>query len=307
MRKNNGKNKISLFQEIRRNKELYVMAAPFFILFTFFTLIAIGTAIWYSFTYYNLFEAPRFVGLKNYEALFLNDEIFAVAVRNTLLFSLITGPVGYLLCFLLAWLVNEFKTAPRVILTFCFYAPSLTGASVFFIWKFLFSGDAYGFLNGVLMNAGFISEPIQWLTDANINFGVLIFVLLWMSLGTGFLAFVAGFKGVDPSLYEAASIDGISNRVQELFHITLPLMKPQLLFGAIMQISSSFSVSTISTELIGQNSTNYSGHTIVLHMIDYGTVRYEMGYACAVAVVLFMMMLIFKTVVNFILRYISDD
>lgn len=304
---NKRRNKISLLRDLRQNKELYVMMAPFFLLFTLMTLVAIGAAVWFSFTYYNLFESPSFIGLKNYEALLLNDEIFGIAVRNTLLFSLITGPVGYLLCFLLAWLVNEFRTAARVALTFCFYAPSLTGASVYFIWKFLFSGDSYGFLNGILLSVGLITEPVQWLTDPNISFWILIFVQLWMSLGTGFLAFVAGFKGVDPSLYEAGSIDGISNRVQELLHITLPLMKPQLLFGAIMQISASFSVSTLSTQLIGQTSTNYSGHTIVLHMIDYGTVRYEMGYACAIAVVLFMMMLLFKTLVSFILRYINDD
>lgn len=307
MRKRDKEGKLSLLGDLRQNKELYVMMTPFFVLFAFMTLSAIGAAVWYSFTYYNLFDAPVFVGLKNYEALLLDDEIFGIAVRNTLLFSLITGPIGYLLCFFLAWLVNEFGTATRVLLTFCFYAPSLTGASVFFIWKFLFSGDAYGFLNGLLLSARLITEPVQWLTNQNINFWVLIFVQLWMSLGTGFLAFVAGFKGVDPSLYEAGSIDGIANRMQELMHITLPMMKPQLLFGAIMQISASFSVSTLSTQLIGQNSTNYSGHTIVLHMIDYGTVRYEMGYACAVAVVLFMMMLVFKTVVTFILRYINDD
>lgn len=307
MNKLKKSHKVPLLQDLRQNKELYVMMAPFFILFAFMTLIAIGAAVYYSFTYYNLFETPSFVGFKNYEALLLHDEIFIIAVKNTLIFALITGPIGYLLCFFLAWMVNELSTLPRVILTLCFYAPSLTGASVYFIWKFLFSGDAYGFLNGVLMNAGLITEPVQWLTDSDINFWVLIFVQLWMSLGTSFLAFVAGFKGVDTSLYEAGSIDGISNRVQELLNITLPLMKPQLLFGAIMQISASFSVSALSTELIGQNSTNYSGHTIVMHMIDYGTVRYEMGYACAIAVLLFMLMLVFKTLVNFVLRYINDD
>jgi len=207
---------------------------------------------------------------------------------------------------MLAWLINEFGHKTRVVLTFCFYAPALAGSSVFFIWQFMFSGDAHGLINGLLMNIGLIKEPVQWLTDTTYNFAVLILAQLWMSLGTGFLAFIAGFQGIDESVYEAGSIDGIRNRLQEMFYITLPMMKPQLLFGAIMQISASFSVSTLSSQLFG-TSTNYSTHTIVLHMVDYGTVRYEMGYACAIAVILFIMMLVFKTVVNFILRYVASD
>ena len=228
-------------------------------------------------------------------------------MRNTLLLSLLTGPVSYLLCFGLAWLINEFGNGLRVLLTFFFYAPALAGSSVFFIWQFLFSGDAHGFINGALMNIGLIKEPIQWLTDPAYNFGVLVLVQLWMCLGTGFLAFIAGFKGIDTSLYEAGSIDGVRNRLQELFYITLPMMKPQLLFGAVMQISASFSVSTISQELCGFPSTKYSAHTILLHMQDYGSLRYEMGYACAIAVVLFVLMFVFKKGVSLLMRRIGDE
>lgn len=307
LNKANEKTRLPLMKDLRKHASLYLMMTPFFVIFFVMTFISVGTSIWLSFTYYNLFEIPTFIGLRNYINLFLHDEIFGIAVRNTILFSLITGPVSYILCFGLAWLVNEFRNTTRVILTFCFYAPSLTGVSVFFVWQFLFSGDAYGFINGMLQNVGVINEPIQWLSDPRYNFGVLIFVQLWLSLGTSFLAFVAGFKGVDKTLYEAGGIDGIRNRFQELFYITFPSMKPQLVFGAVMQIAASFSVSTLSIQLLGQNSTNYSGHTIVLHMMDYGTVRYEMGYACAVAVILFMMMLMIKTLVNFILRYVASD
>jgi multiple sugar transport system permease protein len=304
---NYEKTKLPLLKDLKKHAHLYLMMTPFFLTFFVMTIISIGAAIWFSFTYYNLFETPTFIGLQNYINLFLHDEIFAVAMRNTLLFSIITGPISYILCFYLAWLINEFGNTSRVVLTFCFYAPALTGASIFFVWQFLFSGDAYGFINGILQNMGFINEPVQWLTDTRYNFGVMIVVQLWMSLGTGFLAFIAGFKGIDRTLYEAGSIDGIRGRMQELFYITIPSMKPQLLFGAIMQISVSFSVSTLSTQLLGANSTNYSGHTIVLHMIDYGTIRYEMGYACAIAVVLFIIMLIIKTLVTFILKYVSND
>lgn len=301
------KKRITWRQELKRNRELYLLISPFFLLYFLMTILPIIAATALSFSYYNMLEAPSFIGLSNYINLFVQDEIFGISVRNTLLFSIITGPLGYILCFVLAWLINEFGHKTRVILTLCYYAPALAGSSVYFIWQFMFSGDAHGFINGILMNIGIIKEPIQWLTDTSYNFIVLILAQLWMSLGTGFLAFIAGFQGIDSSVYEAGSIDGIKNRLQEMFYITLPMMKPQLLFGAIMQISACFSVSTLSSQLFGATSTNYSTHTIVLHMIDYGTTRYEMGYACAIAVVLFVMMLVFKTIVNFVLRYVAND
>ena len=284
-----------------------LFVAPFMILFFCFVVLPVIISFVMSFTDYDMLQAPSFVGLENYSELFLGDDVFGISVRNTLLFSIITGPLGYILCFVLAWMINEFGRKTRVLLTLCYYAPALAGSSVYFIWQFMFSGDAHGFINGILMNIGIIKEPIQWLTDTTYNFAVLILAQLWMSLGTGFLAFIAGFQGIDSSVYEAGSIDGIKNRLQEMFFITLPMMKPQLLFGAIMQISACFSVSTLSSQLFGATSTNYSTHTIVLHMIDYGTTRYEMGYACAIAVVLFVMMLVFKTIVNFVLRYVAND
>ena len=194
----------------------------------------------------------------------------------------------------------------RVFLTFIFYAPSLT-TSVYFVWQLIFSGDSYGIVNGLLMNLGLVSEPVQWLTDPRYNLGILIVVQLWMSLGTSFLAFIAGFQSIDASLYEAGDIDGVRNRYQELLYITLPSMKPQLLFGAVMQISASFSVSTISQELCGFPSTKYSAHTILLHMQEYGSLRYEMGYACAIAVVLFVLMFVFKKGVSLLMRRIGDE
>lgn len=301
------KKRITWRQELKRNHELYLLLLPFFLLYFLMTILPIIAATALSFSYYNMLEAPSFIGLSNYINLFVQDEIFGISVRNTLLFSIVTGPLGYILCFVLAWMINEFGRKTRVLLTLCYYAPALAGSSVYFIWQFMFSGDAHGFINGILMNIGIIKEPIQWLTDTTYNFAVLILAQLWMSLGTGFLAFIAGFQGIDSSVYEAGSIDGIKNRLQEMFFITLPMMKPQLLFGAIMQISACFSVSTLSSQLFGATSTNYSTHTIVLHMIDYGTTRYEMGYACAIAVVLFVMMLVFKTIVNFVLRYVAND
>ncbi len=297
---------ISLGKEIRQNKGLYLMLIPFFSVFILMTILPIIVATGLSFTYYNMFQLPQWRGLLNYVNLFLNDEVFYIALKNTLLFALLTGPLSYLLCFLFAWLVNELGRGLRVLLTFMFYAPSIS-SSVYFIWQFLFSGDSYGLVNGFLMNLGLLQEPIQWFSDPQYNLWILMLVQLWMSLGTGFLAFIAGFQCVDRSLYEAGAIDGIRSRFHELIYITLPMVKPQLIFGAIMQISTSFAVSTISMQLCGYPSTNYSAHTLVLHIMDYGTTRYEMGYACAISVVLFVLVLLFKQLVDILMKYVSDS
>ena len=206
----------------------------------------------------------------------------------------------------LAWLVNEFGAKLRSVLTLLFYAPVISGGA-YMIWQIIFSGDAYGYLNGLLMDLGIIYYPIQWLTDVDYMWTAAVVVVLWMSFGAGFLSFIAGFKNIDTRLYEAAAVDGIRNRYQEFWYITLPELKPQLMFGAVMQISASFSVSTISQELCGFPSTKYSAHTILLHMQDYGSLRYEMGYACAIAVVLFVLMFVFKKGVSLLMRRIGDE
>ena len=293
-------------RDVRDNKQLYLLLLPFCVVFLLMFVIPIAASMVLSLTYYNMFNTPKFIGLANYINLFLNDDVFFIALKNTLLFAVITGPLSYLLCFFAAWLINEMPKGLRVFLTFIFYAPSLT-TSVYFVWQLIFSGDSYGIVNGLLMNLGLVSEPVQWLTDPRYNLGILIVVQLWMSLGTSFLAFIAGFQSIDASLYEAGDIDGVRNRYQALLYITLPSMKPQLLFGAVMQISASFSVSTISQELCGFPSTKYSAHTILLHMQDYGSLRYEMGYACAIAVVLFVLMFVFKKGVSLLMRRIGDE
>ncbi len=298
--------RIPFKKELRQNYQLYLMLMPFLLLFLLFIILPIVSAVGLSFTYYNIYEEPMFNGFKNYVSLFANDDVFFIALKNTLVFAVITGPVSYVLCFFIAWLINEMSPRVRVLMTCIFYAPTLA-SSVFFIWQFIFSGDSYGFMNSILMKLDLIREPIQWLADARYSLAVLMVVQIWMSLGTSFLAFIAGFKAVDPSLYEAADIDGVRNRYQELAYITLPIMKPQLVFSAVMQISASFSVSTISMQLCGFPSTKYSAHTIVLHIMDYGNIKYEMGYACAIAVVLFAIMLLVKFLVDRVLALLGSE
>ena len=279
--------------------------APFLALFLIFTLIPIGYSVVLSFTSYNIFSAPVFVGWDNYLRMILDDDVFLIAIRNTLIFALVTGPVGYFLCFAFAWMINELRPKARAFVTLVFYAPVLSGTA-FSIWRFIFSADAYGLLNGWLMKLGFLREPLGYLTDPKYILGIVIFVQLWMSLGTGFLAFIAGLQCVDRSLYEAGLVDGVHNRFQELWYITLPVMKPQLIFGAVMQIVASFSVADVSIQLAGFPSSQYAAETIVTHIMDYGTVRFEMGYACALACFLFSMMYLMNKLVTFLLGRIGQ-
>lgn len=299
------KNRMSFREVWRVHKEKYLLMAPFAALFLLFTFIPVMTSIVLSFTDFNLLETPSFVGFENYINLIAFDSVFLIAVKNTLLFAIVTGPLGYLLCFLLAWIINDLPPKARAVMTLVFYAPSISGGA-YMIWKLIFSSDSYGYVNALLMKLGIIQEPILWFSSSDYIMPILIVVQLWMSIGVSFLSFVAGFQNVDKALYEAGSMDGIKNRWQELWYITLPQMKPQLMFGAVMQITSSLSVCGISLDLVGFPSVDYAGHTILTHLHDYGNLRYEMGYACAIATVLFFMMLFINIIVQKALRRVGE-
>ena len=284
-----AKKQATLSYRIKRNKACYMMLAPYFILFFFFTVLPVVMSVAFSFTYYNMLEMPEFIGWKNYIKLFLEDDIFLTSLKNTLILAVITGPISYFLCLLFAWIINEFKGWLRAFLTLIFYAPSICG-NAYVVWNLILSGDRYGYLNGLLMKLGILDEAIIWMKTEKYVLPMLIVVQLWLSLGTGFLSFIAGLQTVDKSLYEAAALDGVKNRWQELWYVTLPAMKPQLMFGAVMQITQSFAIADVSIQLAGNPSVNYAGATVVTHLLDYGTVRFEMGYASAIATVLFLLM-----------------
>ena len=258
-----------------------------------------------GFTNFNMIETPKFVGLSNFYTLFLNDDVFLIAVRNTLIFAIFTGPFSYILSFIIAWLINEMNAFLKTFFTFVFYAPSMT-TSVYVTWQLILSGDSYGYLNAVLIDLGILNEPAQWLTDTNYILTVVIIVQLWMSMGAGFLAIRAGFQNIDKSMYEAGAIEGIKNRWQELFYITIPSMGPQLLFAAVIQISASFTVGVVGQNLVGLPSTDYAAHTIMNHATDYGNIRYEMGYASAICFVLFAAMLLANKGINWLLGKYLD-
>ncbi|MDE6639322.1 MAG: sugar ABC transporter permease [Acetatifactor sp.] len=285
----------------RRHKYKYMMIAPFGLIFFIFTLLPVLVSIVFSFTSFNMVEAPEFVGWSNYLNLMVYDPIFLTAIKNTLFFAIITGPVSYIMCFLFAWMVNDLPRIPRAIMTLVFYAPSISG-NAYLVWKLLFSSDSYGWVNAWLMKLGIIQEAVQWLVKKEYIMPILIIVQLWLSLGVSFLTFIAGFQNLDKSLLEAGAVEGVKNRWQELWYIILPSMKPQLMFGAVMQITSSLSVSQLSIDLVGFPSVSYAGHTILTHLHDFGNIRYELGYACTIAVILFLIMMFCNIVVQKLLR-----
>lgn len=277
------------WKEMKKNKTAYFMIAPFFILFIIFTVLPVFLSMILSLTDFNMLQMPHWMGITNYTRLFLEDEIFILACQNTLIFAAITGPVSYLLSLLIAWFINELPPKIRAVVTLIFYAPSISG-QVYLIWKTLFSSDAYGWVNATLMDLGMINAPILWFENAEYVMPLCIVVALWTSLGTAFLSFIAGFQTIDRSMYEAAAVDGIKNRWQELWYITLPTMRPQMMFGAVLSITSSFGFGSVVDALCGFPSVDYAAHTIMHHLSDYGGARYEIGYASAIAVVLFVIM-----------------
>lgn len=276
-------------EQKREARSAYLFLAPYLILFLAFIVIPVGFAMMLSFTDFDSVNFPGWVGLKNYITLFTSDAVFMqYVVPNTLKFSLIAGPLGYILSFLMAWMLAQVPKRSRTVLALILYSPSMTsGVAMTVIWKVLFNGDQTGYLNSLLLNWGLIREPIQWLQSTDWLMPVMILVTLWSSMGVGFLSMLAGILNINPELYEAGYIDGVKNRFQEIVHITIPSLKPQMLFGAVMAVVNTFQAGAIGVTLAGSNPTpQYAGQLVLNHIEDYGFLRYEMGYASAMSVVL---------------------
>ena len=276
--------------QMKQHKVAYFMVAPFMIIFLIFTVIPVVASLFLSLTTFNMLQTPKFIFLDNYITLFLDDDLWITALKNTMIFAAIVGPASYILSFLVAWFINELPPKIRAVVTLIFYAPSISG-NAYLIWQTLFASDSYGWVNGKLLSWGMIDAPILWFENEKYVMGLCIIVALWTSLGTSFLSFIAGLQGIDSAQFEAAAVDGIKNRWQELYYITLPSMKPQLMFGAIMSITGSFGFGGIVDALAGFPSVNYCAHTIMHHLGDYGGARYEIGYSSAIAAILFLMMI----------------
>lgn len=276
--------------QMKQHKVAYLMVAPFMIIFFLFTVIPVVASLLLSFTSFNMLQMPKFLFFDNYITLFLDDDLWVIALKNTLIFAAITGPASYILSFLVAWFINELSPKVRAVVTLIFYAPSISG-NAYLIWQTLFASDAYGWVNGKLLSWGLIDSPILWFQNEKYVMGLCIIVALWTSLGTAFLSFIAGLQGINVSLFEAAAVDGLKNRWQELWYVTLPSMKPQLMFGAVLSITGAFGFGGIVTALAGNPSVNYAAYTISHHLSEYGSTRWEVGYASAISFVLFLMMI----------------
>ena len=276
-------------REMKKKWPGYVMVGPFLLMFAAFTIVPVLMSIILSFTNFNMLELPEFCFMDNYIRLFLEDDLFLTAFQNTLIFALTTGPLSYILSFLLAWFINELSPRLRSLVTFVFYGPSISG-SAYLVWKLIFQGDIYGLANGVLMKMGMITKPIVFLQNVDYIVPICIVVSIWTSLGTAFLSFIAGLQGVDRSLYEAGAVDGVKNRWQELWYITLPSMKNILMFGAVLSITGAFGFGGIVNNLCGNPSTDYVAWTLQHHMQDYLGTRLEVGYASCISIVLFVLM-----------------
>ena len=290
----------------REDISYYAVMAPFLIFFFVFNILPVLASMVLSFFDYDMVSKPIFTGLENYSRMFSGDGVFLTVLGNTLRFSIVAGPISFLLAFMLAWMINEFSRAVRVILTFIFYAPALVG-NAYFIWQVFFSGDSYGYLNNFLISFGFITEPINWFQNTSYNMTIIIIVQLWMSMGVSFLANIAGLQNVSTELYEAAAIDGVRTRWHELWYVTLPSMKSILLFSSVMQIQAVFSVSAVITTLAGYPSVNNSVDVLVSYISDIGTARYEMGYASALSIFLFFMVLAFRFGIGALLNLVGKS
>lgn len=299
------KNKINTFfkkekEAFRRDdKTAYLFAAPYLILFIIFIILPIIAAVYLSFTNFNMVAKPTWNNFTNYIYLLTSDEEFMKYILpNTIKFAVIVGPGGYILSFIMAWALAQLPHRLRTVLAVILYSPSLTaGVTMSVVWKVVFSGDANGYLNYILLELGAIVEPIAFLQSEQYLFSIMIIITLWGSMGVGFLAMLSGILNVNQELYEAAYIDGMHSRWQEIIYITIPQMKPQMLFGAVMAIVGTFSSGAIGVQLSGSNPTpNYSGSLILNHIEDYGFIRYDMGYAAALSVVLLVIVYLFSKV-----------
>ncbi|MEJ5314969.1 MULTISPECIES: carbohydrate ABC transporter permease [Anaerolinea] len=296
---------LSLKKWWMKEASAYGFVSGYALMFLIFIAVPVLVAILLSFTFFDTIQPPHFLALKNYITLLTQDDIFMrYVLPNTIQFAVLVGPGGYLLSFILAWMLAQLPKVPRTIFALILYSPSMTaGVAMTVVWQALFSGDQTGYLNSFLLSLNLIQEPIQWLQSPHYLMPIMIIVTLWSSMGVGFLAMLAGILEINPELYEAGSIDGIRNRFQEIIYITIPSMKPQMLFGAVMAIVATFQAGSIGVTLSGSNPTpQYAGQLIVNHIEDYGFFRYEMGYAAAVSVVLLLMVWFFARVANRLFR-----
>lgn len=287
----------NLHGRIQKNIIGYCFLLPFLSMFLLFIVIPVVWGFFISFTSYDIMTDMKWVGFQNYITLFTEDDLFIVALKNTLKFALISGPIGFLASFFFAWVIDQL--GHKTLFAMAFYVPSIMSSlAVSVVWLSLFSSNRTGIVNDLLLRTGLIEDAVSWTIDPKYVMPLIIFISVWMSMGTGFLTNLAGLSTIDRRIYEAGRIDGIQNRFEELFLLTLPQMKPQLYFNGIMAIVNSLNVYDLVTQIAGSESADNCALTLTQHMYDYGFIRFELGYASAISVVLMIISIVFGQIVK---------
>lgn len=254
---------------------------PYIIGLLVFTAIPFLASLWMSFTEYNLMSPPRFTGLDNYIQLFTDDRMFRRSLGTTLLYVCMTVPIKLVFALFIAYVlnyklrfINFFRTA--------FYVPSILGGSVAIavLWRYIFASN--GLVNMIL--AVFGVDPVNWFGDPT-NALITITLLRCWQFGSAMVIFLAALQSVDKSLYEAAAIDGAS-KFSSFIYITIPLITPVIFFNLIMQMVQAFQEFN-GPYIITQGGPLKSTYLLPLYIYDEAFRRFHMGYASAIAWVLF--------------------
>jgi len=268
----------------RRNVVGYIFIAPFILGFLFWFLIPALTSLWLVFQKWNMIAPPEFVGLDNFKKL-LTDRFFWQALKVTTVYSAIAVPLGMVLAFLLALLMNS-KVRGIAVFRTVYYLPSIVPAvSNAVLWAWILNSD-FGLLNALLHVFGV--RRILWLQDPEWALPALVLMSLW-GLGGGMVIYLAGLQGIPNEFYEAAAIDGASAWAK-LWHVTLPLMSPVIFFNLVMSIIGTFQI-FIAGYLITNGGPQNATLFYVLYLWRNAFLYLNMGYAAALAWVLFIIII----------------
>ncbi|MFH1798726.1 MAG: sugar ABC transporter permease [Candidatus Omnitrophota bacterium] len=278
----------SFISKLNKQKGSYLFIALPALLFFVFQLAPVFISFFWSFTRYDVVHAPRFVGLENYKNILFNDPLFWKAVFNTVVYVIGVVPIGICLSLVLAVAIDQ-KIKFKNFFKSIFFLPTVTAiVAVSVIWKWLYAGEKYGLFNYVIMKFGF--HPIDWLASPNWTLPSIMIMSIWAGVGYNMILFLAGLQTIPHVMYEAAEIDG-AGFWKKFFHITLPLLKPTIVFVSMMSFIFSFQVfEQVYIMTGGQGGIGgvlNSALTIVAYLYDKGFQKFHMGYASALAYIIF--------------------
>lgn len=287
--------RLSFFTELRKMMPGYLFILPAVLIISVFVFMPIIASLFLSFTQYNVLQPPKWVGLNNYYRLIFEDRLFWIAVRNTVFYVAGTVPIGVALSLLLAVWVDSVKIRfMKYLFRTIYFLPTITAiVAISVVWKWLYAGGTYGLINFVLVKMGI--PPVDWLTNPKTTLPAIMLMSIWGGVGYNFIIFLAGLQGIPRTIYEAAEIDGASG-LRNFWHITLPLLRPAIVFVVLMSVIGSFQVFdqvyilTQGTEYVG--GVLHSALTIVTYLYERGFERFEMGYASAIAYMLFFLIFV---------------